>query len=525
MEIEPKNPLLPPPGMVAAPPGVGELSDQKLNAKGLAEHSEGGYTINMESKGYMPAEVCKAPAVDPSSKTAQTAKLIRKYASFFYTSAILRLAEAPFKLVAKALVTGFTVGEQVRVDSLNDFYGKNQERRVEPLKVQTSDGVTLDAMVIHPKPKEGVKIDNTRCILMLHGNGARYECDDLEQAAKFADDTGQAVYVFNYRGSGRSSGPNATSMNDYVHDARSMMQMICEKQGGIEEKSISLYGHSMGGAIAAKAAAKEEANGIKTRLVADRSLASVSLVTESFVKNLGTSKVGRVGFAALGKLAGVLVKALGWETRVYKNIRELDPNKVCINFHPHDQIIRKGPASLSDRFKDDRYKLNVSRFRSREEVQDGLDIVNSNIRDIENKTNSNKQKINNQEAGVNRVIQGVDNILSELNKPSIEGRRKLGLSPYIGIILTRIDDALQLESIDPKVKKDLESARTALETIQGKFKLNVAEIKELEKQKKNLEDKKSELSKTKSNKKYHGRSLWREEALHTEAVNLFRSDF
>jgi alpha-beta hydrolase superfamily lysophospholipase len=96
-------------------------------------------------------------------------------------------------------------------------------------------------------PAEDVKA----AVVIVHGlkdYSARY----AGLAARLAGQ-GYAVYAFDLRGHGRSAGPRVApdDWNDYVKDLDVFLGLVESRQRG---KPVFLFGHSMGGAIAARAA-------------------------------------------------------------------------------------------------------------------------------------------------------------------------------------------------------------------------------------------------------------------------------
>jgi alpha-beta hydrolase superfamily lysophospholipase len=88
-------------------------------------------------------------------------------------------------------------------------------------------------------------------LVIMHGlkdYSARYA-----HLAERAAAAGFDVYAFDLRGHGRSAGPRVApdDWNDYVDDLDRFLASVEQKEPG---KSVFLFGHSMGGAIAARAA-------------------------------------------------------------------------------------------------------------------------------------------------------------------------------------------------------------------------------------------------------------------------------
>lgn len=450
-----------------------------------------------------------------------------------------KLGRVLLKKTMRTLVSGEEVSQAAREKSVQKFKdeGLGKDRGVQRLTVTTSEGVSLDAMVIHPKG--GVQ-ETGKASLILHGLGERYECNDLDQAAKFADDTGQAVYVFNYRGTGDSRGTEALSLNDYVDDAQSMMAAISEDTK-VDQANISLYGHSFGGAIASKAAASHK-DAAKIKLVADRSMNSVSQAATSVVQNLASSKVGKVAMYIPAKVAGVLVKATGAEMHVGRHLSKLNGDNVLILSHPEDKMIVK-KASLSN---------SVKRFtKLSKKPPKAIDITD----DIHGKKNEIDKKIDSSIKEFEKLEQEKEKILDEIKdvdeniglfisryedetrsiKIKYKGVKTTSAYSNIASSLSIAFDNLlnDVDNLIEKMKKKVEEEETIelLMNLRGGISENKSDLNDLNSEKSDVEKeintRLEELSKLKilrTQKNAHGRSLWLHEAEHTAAVELFKGE-
>jgi fermentation-respiration switch protein FrsA (DUF1100 family) len=85
-----------------------------------------------------------------------------------------------------------------------------------------------------------------KTLLYFHGNGINIGAN-AEQAARFHN-LGLSVFLFDYRGYGKSEGSFPSERAVYV-DAQRAWNYLTQEQK-IAPKNIVLYGHSLGGAIA-----------------------------------------------------------------------------------------------------------------------------------------------------------------------------------------------------------------------------------------------------------------------------------
>jgi uncharacterized protein len=87
-------------------------------------------------------------------------------------------------------------------------------------------------------------------ILYLHGNGANIGAN-AEQAHRLRE-LGFSVFLFDYRGYGKSTGPFPTEQRLYEDAEQAWNYLV--KIRHVEPKKLLIYGHSLGGAIAIETA-------------------------------------------------------------------------------------------------------------------------------------------------------------------------------------------------------------------------------------------------------------------------------
>ena len=79
----------------------------------------------------------------------------------------------------------------------------------------------------------------------------------LESMKQLANHTGAKVVSFNYRGVGDSAKITANSAADLISDGKAMFDHLVKQ--GLNKENILLYGHSMGGGVAAEIAQRTPA--------------------------------------------------------------------------------------------------------------------------------------------------------------------------------------------------------------------------------------------------------------------------
>jgi uncharacterized protein len=110
-------------------------------------------------------------------------------------------------------------------------------------------------------------------ILYLHGNGANIGAN-AEQAYRLRE-LGFSVFLFDYRGYGKSSGPFPAEQRLYEDAEQAWNYLV--KTRHVEPKKLLIYGHSLGGAIAIETASHHpEAGG----LIVESSFTSMLDITQ-----------------------------------------------------------------------------------------------------------------------------------------------------------------------------------------------------------------------------------------------------
>ncbi|WP_230843609.1 alpha/beta hydrolase [Gloeobacter morelensis] len=88
-------------------------------------------------------------------------------------------------------------------------------------------------------------------VLYLHGNGINVGAN-AEHAHRLQYRLGFTVFLFDYRGYGKSSGPFPSEDRVYADAERAWQYLVRERR--IDPRRIVLYGHSLGGAVAVEMA-------------------------------------------------------------------------------------------------------------------------------------------------------------------------------------------------------------------------------------------------------------------------------
>lgn len=144
-----------------------------------------------------------------------------------------------------------------------------------------------------------LKEPTDKVIIFVLGNGRRIP-DAFPVAAHLAKTAKANICLFHYRGVGESYG-FPSSKKDLVHDTHIIINYW--NYNGYSNDNITLYGHSLGGGIATKAAgnfAMED----KPRLIVDRTFGMISKVAAGMFAGL---------YAWAFWLAKTILEFLRWE--------------------------------------------------------------------------------------------------------------------------------------------------------------------------------------------------------------------
>lgn len=189
--------------------------------------------------------------------------------------------------------------------------------------LQTADDVKIDTVAVCNEKQSQIPEKEQKWIIFLNGNAMCYE-KNLDGLVKLAQVTDANVLSGNYRGVMRSEGL-ATSAHHLVLDAEAMIQHLLDQ--GVQPKNIMIHGWSLGGAVAAEAAAYHQEKGNEMHLCSERSFASVAEVVKTMFP---------------GKLGWVLSKfpsTVGWEFQSVKNFQNVKGYKFTI-YSKQDGVIK-----------------------------------------------------------------------------------------------------------------------------------------------------------------------------------------
>lgn len=223
---------------------------------------------------------------------------------------------------------------------LEDHKAIKQEKitqgNAESVSIPGNGHSTLDGLILRPK------VESDKWIVVFNGINVYYE-EHIIPLEHLADDVGANVITFNYRGVIDSEG-RPSSAADLIEDGECVMQFLIDEKGLIS-KNTSIYGHSMGGGIAAKVQENHP---------------ECSFVTESTFKTFASAVA-----AKKGKTLAFIFEKAGWNFNTLDAVANREGKTLTI-VHRHDPTIPYEKASL--------YKAHKERIRDGLEEGERKDI-------------------------------------------------------------------------------------------------------------------------------------------------------
>jgi fermentation-respiration switch protein FrsA (DUF1100 family) len=159
----------------------------------------------------------------------------------------------------------------------------------ENVQLTTADGFALNGWFI---PRDGAE----RVVLFLHGNAGNisHRGDSIQIFHRL----GLAVFIFDYRGYGRSQG--SPDEKGFYRDADAAWRYLVETRG-VAPKNIVIFGRSLGGAVAAHLAGQVQPGG----LILESTLSSTRDFARLLYPLLSRVVVMRYRFDTVASLADV----------------------------------------------------------------------------------------------------------------------------------------------------------------------------------------------------------------------------
>ena len=180
--------------------------------------------------------------------------------------------------------------------------------------IKTHDGATIDTIQLTPGSEQLNPIEQQRFIVRFNGNGMQYsDTSSLYNAAQDADKLKETVILFDYRGVGNSKKTPAT-FQDLVTDGIAQVQRLLDL--GVNSKSITLDGLSLGGGVATMVAYHFHQLKKPVYLWNDRSLASLSKTAAGMLAPTLPGLIDDLVNYSLECTSYSVMKPSGWDVNV-----------------------------------------------------------------------------------------------------------------------------------------------------------------------------------------------------------------
>jgi fermentation-respiration switch protein FrsA (DUF1100 family) len=180
--------------------------------------------------------------------------------------------------------------------------GSELGRPFEDVCFQTADGVKLNGWFF---PADANSTRKHLVYLLCHGNAGNIS-HRLDHCAALLE-TGPAVFIFDYRGYGRSEGRPGEE-GTYL-DAQAAHQWL--RQRGFAATNIIAFGESLGGGIASELALRETLAG----LILQSTYTSVTDLGRELYPWLPVRRLGTIKYDTLAKLPRIKVPVLVLHSR------------------------------------------------------------------------------------------------------------------------------------------------------------------------------------------------------------------
>ena len=155
----------------------------------------------------------------------------------------------------------------------------------------------------------------------------------IQSMKRLAEDTGTIVVSFNYRGTCESTGsPNG--IKDYIEDGKAVIDYLSQHEK-VDPKNILIYGHSLGGGVAAK---------VKEALKHPGPIISESSFSH-FKKAVEDKK---------GAFTAWVIKKAGWNINSVKALKDVEEKHLGIIANPRDFVINYKNVSLYSALKENK---------------------------------------------------------------------------------------------------------------------------------------------------------------------------
>ncbi|MBA3661137.1 MAG: hypothetical protein H0W64_05395 [Gammaproteobacteria bacterium] len=202
--------------------------------------------------------------------------------------------------------------------------------------VSSVNGAELDTLIIRPNHLK----KNSPYVVYLCGMRGSYT-HKIKQYQQRAEQYGHTAICFNYTNVGNSTG-EVYNEKQLINDGKAQVQRLLDLN--IPANKITLYGLSLGGAIATLIVSQFQKRGLRIRLINDRSFSKLS---EALPQQLQKVK----------PILSPLLKYFGWELNAAQAMQFINKEDIFIITSKEDQLIPYRNAALYQTMKPEMKKL------------------------------------------------------------------------------------------------------------------------------------------------------------------------
>lgn len=206
-------------------------------------------------------------------------------------------------------------GKNVKI--ANEFFVKTKKAQLSTIEL---------------KPKTG---KSDRYIICYCPNAVTYR-QMIDSYQALADSNQATVVCFDYPNVGNSKGA-CSSQSDLIEAGMKQVQRLFVK--GVPADKITLYGHSLGGAIATIVAARCHQQKRPVSVINDRSFSSVGDVPASFINNPRLKRIVK-------RIAGPFARLLNWDLNAALAYQSIPSQNKMLIVYKRDEIINYEEASV-----------------------------------------------------------------------------------------------------------------------------------------------------------------------------------
>ena len=219
----------------------------------------------------------------------------------------LRIARSLLRIVVTILAISVVIGLTARYTNLIDRYfiffpekellqdPGDRGLEFEEVYFNASDGVRLHGWFIPGRSE--------KTMLWFHGNAGNIS-HRVDNIAKLHSRLGVAIFIFDYRGYGRSEG--TPSEEGTYRDAEAALAYLGSRQDG-DARNLVLFGRSLGSAVAVELAAKHDVYAV----VLESPFTSISAMAKRAYPFLpGIGLLARTKYDTLAKIKDVQVPVM-----------------------------------------------------------------------------------------------------------------------------------------------------------------------------------------------------------------------